>query len=126
MAVKLLSAVLIADWLCSSFKFLLAGILCLNEHVFQRRRNWTFLLIMQERRGLQRGQVSTALKAFLLQTISVRGCVFQLIVSHRAAPWPSGLRAGLRRRRARVQIPAATLSGNSLRQTVRTHCVPVH
>jgi len=30
------------------------------------------------------------------------------------------------RRRARVQIAAATLSGNSLRQTVHTHCAPVH
>jgi len=29
--------------------------------------------------------------------------------------------AGLRRRTARVQIAAATLSGNSLRQTVHTH-----
>jgi len=37
-----------------------------------------------------------------------------------------GLRAGLRRRRARVQIAAATLSGNSLRQTVHTHRVSVH
>ena len=30
------------------------------------------------------------------------------------------------RRRARVQIAAATLSGNSLRQTVHTHCASVH
>ena len=36
------------------------------------------------------------------------------------------LRAGLRRRRARVQIALATLSGNSLRQTVHTHCASVH
>ena len=28
--------------------------------------------------------------------------------------------------KARVQIAAATLSGNSLRQTVRTHCASVH
>jgi len=35
-------------------------------------------------------------------------------------------RAGLRRRKARVQIAAATLSGNSLRQTVHTHCAAVH
>ena len=27
---------------------------------------------------------------------------------------------------ARVQIVAATLSGNSLRQTVHTHCASVH
>ena len=27
---------------------------------------------------------------------------------------------------ARVQIAVATLSGNSLRQTVRTHCASVH
>ena len=33
---------------------------------------------------------------------------------------------GLRRRRARVQIAAATLSGNSLRQTVHTHRASVH
>jgi len=30
------------------------------------------------------------------------------------------------RRRARVQIAVATLSGNSLRQTVHTHCAFVH
>jgi len=36
------------------------------------------------------------------------------------------LRAGLRRSRAWVQIAAATLSGNSLRQTVHTHCASVH
>jgi len=35
-------------------------------------------------------------------------------------------RAGLRRRRARVQIATATLSGNSLRQTVHTHRASVH
>ena len=39
---------------------------------------------------------------------------------------PSGWHAGLRRRRARVQIAAATLSGNSLRQTVHTHRASVH
>jgi len=39
---------------------------------------------------------------------------------------PSDGRAGLRRRRARVQIAAATLSGNSLRQTVHTQCASVH
>ena len=33
---------------------------------------------------------------------------------------------GLRRRRAWVQIAVATLSGNSLRQTVHTHCASVH
>jgi len=32
------------------------------------------------------------------------------------------MRVGLRRRRARVQIAVATLSGNSLRQTIHTHC----
>ena len=31
-----------------------------------------------------------------------------------------------RHRRAQVQIAAATLSGNSLRQTVHTHCASVH
>jgi len=34
--------------------------------------------------------------------------------------------SGLRRRRAWVQIAAATLTGNSLRQTVHTHCASVH
>ena len=33
---------------------------------------------------------------------------------------------GLRRRRAWVQIAAATLSGDSLRQTVHTHCASVY
>ena len=32
----------------------------------------------------------------------------------------------LRRRRARVQIAVATLSGKSLRQTVHTHCASIH
>ena len=36
------------------------------------------------------------------------------------------LQYGLRRRRARVQITVATLSGNSLRQSVHTHCASVH
>ena len=31
-----------------------------------------------------------------------------------------------RRKRALVQIAAAMLSGNSLRQTVHTHCASVH
>jgi len=35
-------------------------------------------------------------------------------------------RVTLRRRRARVQIAVATLSGNSLRQTVHTHRASVH
>ena len=39
---------------------------------------------------------------------------------------PSDWCAGLRRRRAWVQIAAAMLSGNSLRQTVHTHCASVH
>jgi len=30
------------------------------------------------------------------------------------------------RRRVEVQIVAATLSGNSIRQTVHTHCASVH
>ena len=38
----------------------------------------------------------------------------------------SVLDSGLRRRRARVQIAAATLSGNSLRQNVHTHRASVH
>jgi len=39
---------------------------------------------------------------------------------------PSGQGAGLRRRKARVQIAAVTLSGNSLRQAVHTHRASVH
>jgi len=39
---------------------------------------------------------------------------------------PSGQRAGLRRRKARVQIAIATLSGNSLGQTVHTRRASVH
>jgi len=35
-------------------------------------------------------------------------------------------RAERRNKRARVQIAVATLSGNSLRQTVHTHCASVH
>jgi len=42
------------------------------------------------------------------------------------ARYQSGSRAGLGCRRARVQIAAATLSGNSLRQTVHTHRASVH
>jgi len=38
----------------------------------------------------------------------------------------SGQRGGLRRRRSWVQIAAATLSGNSLRQTVYTRRASVH
>jgi len=34
--------------------------------------------------------------------------------------------AGLRHRRVQIQIVAATLSGNSLRQTVHTHRASVH
>jgi len=40
-------------------------------------------------------------------------------------PW-GGLRVGLRPRRAWVQIAAATLSGNNIRQTVHTHRTSVH
>ena len=46
--------------------------------------------------------------------------------SLRVARYPSGWRAVLRLKRARVQIAVATLSGNSLRQTVHTHCASVH
>ena len=48
-----------------------------------------------------------------------------------AVPWGGSVAewlacTGLRRRRARVQIADATLSSNSLRQTVHTHCASVH
>ena len=39
---------------------------------------------------------------------------------------PSVCHLGLRRRRARVQMAVAMLSGNSLRQTVHTHHASVH
>ena len=42
------------------------------------------------------------------------------------ATQPRCQRAGLRRRRARVQIAVVTLSGNSLRQTVHAHRACVH
>ena len=38
----------------------------------------------------------------------------------------SVLDSGAVRRRARVQIAAATLSSNSLRQTAHTHCASVY
>ena len=40
--------------------------------------------------------------------------------------YTTGYRAGLRRRRAWVQIAVATLSCNMLRQTVHTHRASVH
>jgi len=53
-----------------------------------------------------------------------------LFLYHRRYHWltrqPSGYRAGLRRRRARVQIAVAALSSDSFRQTVHTHCASVH
>jgi len=52
--------------------------------------------------------------------------VFVLLMCQRVARYQSGSRAGLGCRRARVQIAAATLSGNSLRQTVHTHRASVH
>ena len=45
------------------------------------------------------------------------------IASGSVAEW---LACWTRRSRARVQIAAATLSGNSLRQTVHTHRASVH
>jgi len=54
------------------------------------------------------------------------------LLSTRPAVTPATLKraatdfAGLRRRRAQVQIAVATLPGNSLRQTVHTHCASVH
>jgi len=38
---------------------------------------------------------------------------------------PSGLRAGLRRRRPGFKSQSRDVSGNSLRQTVHTHCASV-
>jgi len=50
-----------------------------------------------------------------------------IILGGSVAEWLAGwTQAGLRHRRVRVQIAAATLSGNSLRQTVHTHCASVH
>jgi len=56
----------------------------------------------------------------------VHTAVYQYQVRGGVARQPSGKRAGLRRRRARVQIAAATLSGSSHRQTVHTHRASVH
>ena len=52
--------------------------------------------------------------------------VFVLLMCQRVARYQSGSRAGLGCRRARVQIAAATLSANSLRQTVHAHRASVH
>ena len=53
--------------------------------------------------------------------------VHQLMRNDSAASLPrDSVAEWLRRRRARVQIAIATLSGNSLRQTVHTHCASVH
>ena len=46
-----------------------------------------------------------------------------MILGCSVAEW---LACWTQRSRARVQITAATLSGNSLRQTVHTHCASVH
>ena len=49
------------------------------------------------------------------------------LIGGSVAEWLALLRLSpLRRRRARVPIALATLSGNSLRQTVHTHCASVH
>jgi len=53
---------------------------------------------------------------------SQHGAWFRTLDGSRVVGW----RAGLRRRRAWVQIAAATMSGNSPRQTVHTHRAPVH
>jgi len=51
----------------------------------------------------------------------VQACIFASVTS--TLGWHG---VGLRRRRARVQIAVMMLSGNSLRQTVHTHCASVH
>ena len=56
------------------------------------------------------------------QPTAVCSLLMQSIISI----YTSGQRAGLRRRRAWVQITAATLSGNTLKQTVHTHHASVH
>ena len=60
---------------------------------------------------------------FVLRLTSTTDFWFRIFIVGSVAEW---LACGLRRRRAWVQIAAATLSGNSLRQTVRTHCASVH
>jgi len=55
-------------------------------------------------------------------------CLFCLFIMH-GRRWLGSrmvIRAGLKRRRVWVQIAVATLSGNSLRQTVHTHRASVH
>ena len=62
-----------------------------------------------------------------LTRLRLRHALFCLVNRpHTVARLPSGWRAGLRRRRAWVQIAAASPSGNSLRQTVHTHRASVH
>ena len=48
-----------------------------------------------------------------------RGDIHSLTTADRLACWTEA-------QKARVQTAAATLSGNSLRQTVHTHCASVH
>jgi len=69
----------------------------------------------------------------LLPYILFEKCIY-ILASEMASPRATGtapvvgyLHAfDLRRRRAQVQIAAATLSGNSLRQTVHIHRASVH
>jgi len=56
------------------------------------------------------------------QPTAVCSLLMQSIISI----YTSGQRAGLRHRRAWVQITAVTLSGNTLKQTVHTHRASVH
>ena len=67
----------------------------------------------------------TASSLVCLSLIPLFGLFIVIIHAARVARQPSGQRAGLRRRRARVQIAAATLSV-SLRQTVHTNRASVH
>ena len=62
----------------------------------------------------------------ILVTNSSHSCLFNVGTLILVARQPSGQRAGFRRGRAWVQIAVATLSGNSLGQTVHTHCASVH
>jgi len=58
-----------------------------------------------------------------LKLIAIQLCKCVCVWDGSVAEW---LACGLRRSRVWVPIAAATLSGNSLRQTVHTHCASVH
>jgi len=91
----------------------------------KQRQTDTLIIILHSPRGKQFTRINsssviekniTLLSQLLLSYSAVKGWLDSRVVSV----------AGLRRKRAQVQIAVATLSGNSLGQTVHTHCASVH